>query len=220
MQGSQLRPIEARSQCCRATLLAATVRLGVPRIKVAAAIGAFAKLRILPARLMVMRKIPFCLLNIRLQRGIKGILHSNSTCLFLRGCRIAFLQTNCDHLPTSFLSFLRDNHNTTIAQSHATVKQCQAVMEATYDHVLFFPVFDLFPASFHCLLCFSVPNPTVFLRFYFFFLCSYFFKFSYFPHCSVPALFYIFFTYVLFLFFLSFTIFPFNLLCFFFPPLL
>lgn len=57
-------------------MLAATARLGVPRIKVA---DSFAKLRVLPARLMVVRKIPFCPLNIRLQRGIKGILHSNST---------------------------------------------------------------------------------------------------------------------------------------------
>lgn len=71
-----MRPIEARSRCCRATLLAATARLGVPRIKVA---DSFAKLRVLPTRLMVVRKIPFCPLNIRLQRGIKGILHSNST---------------------------------------------------------------------------------------------------------------------------------------------
>jgi len=111
-----------------------------------------------------MRKIPFCSLKIRLRRGIMGILHSLFSSLFLCDCRIAFFsQTNCDHPPPSFLSFLLDNctHNhCSFARHRQTVPSCRgshtrpgSVFSSFRSVSCFFPL----PALFFCSKSYSFP---------------------------------------------------------------
>lgn len=212
-----MRPIEARSRCCRATLLAATARLGVPHIKVA---DSFAKLRVLPARLMVVRKIPFCPLNIRLQRGIKGILHSNST--FFSFSAVVELPSSFKLTATIFLhpSFLFCMATTTPPLLSRTPPSNTAKL-SWKPHTIMFCFFQFSI----CFLLLSVACSVFLFQILQFFFVSIFSSyvpisssFSIFPTVIFLFCFIYFFTYVLFLFFLSFTIFPFNLLCFFFPP--